>query len=91
MKFLYVAPRYHTNQIPIMEGLKGQGHQVSFFSHYAGKIEDYSCLTPEIIGYSPVFLLVNKLYVHIFHKKMRWQGIGNCASDFLPLSKCIEE
>ncbi|MDE7286708.1 MAG: glycosyltransferase family 4 protein [Lachnospiraceae bacterium] len=74
MRFLYVAPRYHTNQIPIMEGLKRQGHFVAFFSHYAGKIEDYSCITPEIIGYSPVFLVVNTLYVKVFHKKNAMAG-----------------
>ena len=87
MKFLYVAPRYHTNQIPIMEGLKKEGHKVSFFSHYAGKIEDYSCLTPEIIGYSPLFLLVNKLYVHIFHKKNALAGDWKLRFGFPPIIK----
>lgn len=68
MRFLYVAPRYHTNQIPIMKGLKEQGHAVSFFSHYAGKIEDYSCLTPEVIGYSKLFMAIDFLYVKLLHR-----------------------
>lgn len=68
MRFLYVAPRYHTNQIPIMKGLKEQGHTVAFFSHYAGKIEDYSYIKPEIIGYSWLFQLFDFFYVKVLHK-----------------------
>ena len=44
MKFLYVAPRYHTNQMDIMQGLTQLGHEVRFISHYAAIIEDYSCV-----------------------------------------------
>lgn len=68
MRFLYVAPRYHTNQIPIMKGLKERGHTVCFLSHYAGRIEDYSYLTPDVVGYSSVFKAFDYLYVHLLHK-----------------------
>ena len=68
MRFLYVAPRYHTNQIPIMKGLKERGHTVCFLSHYAGKIEDYTYLTSEVVGYSSIFKAVDYLYVHLLHK-----------------------
>lgn len=68
MRFLYVAPRYHTNQIPIMKGLKERGHTVCFLSHYAGKIEDYSYLTPEVVGYSSIFKAIDYLYVHLLHR-----------------------
>ena len=66
MRILYIAPRYHTNQIPIMEGLTEHGHQVCFVSHYAGRIEDYSCITPIIAGYSKVFLIFEKLYMGLW-------------------------
>lgn len=69
MRFLYVAPRYHTNQVPIIKGLKEQGHTVAFFSHYAGRIEDYSYLTPEVIGYSDIFKAIDYLYVNLLHGK----------------------
>jgi len=52
MRFLFVAPRYHTNQVPIIEGLVEQGHEVLFLSHFRGGVEDYSCIEPIIIGYS---------------------------------------
>lgn len=69
MKFLYIAPRYHTNQIPIMKGLVKGGHEVRFLSHYAGKVEDYSIIKPEIVGYSMLFNAWNYLYVNYFGKK----------------------
>lgn len=61
MRFLYIAPRYHTNQIPIMKGLKENGHDVCFISHYAGKIEDYTYVAPVVAGYSRLFLAFEKL------------------------------
>ena len=36
LKILYVAPRYHTNQIPIMKGWNDFGAEVSFLAQYEG-------------------------------------------------------
>lgn len=69
MRFLYIAPRYHTNQAPIMKCLKEAGHEVCFLSHYQGRIEDYSCVQPVIVGYSKIFCLWEKFYVNVLHKK----------------------
>ncbi|MDO4332426.1 MAG: glycosyltransferase family 4 protein [Eubacteriales bacterium] len=63
MRFLYVAPRYHTNQVPIMRGLKREGHEVCFLSQYAGSVEDYSDVTPVVVGYSRIFLFLDACYV----------------------------
>lgn len=56
MKILYVAPRYHTNQIPVMEGWLKNGHQVVFVSQVTNDSEDHSALTPIVLGYSGLFL-----------------------------------
>lgn len=32
MKILFIAPRYHTNQIPIIKGLIDRGHEIQFWS-----------------------------------------------------------
>ena len=69
MRFLYVAPRYHTNQMDIMKGLIEHGHEVCFISHYAAIIEDYSYVTPIVLGYSRLYRLLDYLYVHIIHRK----------------------
>ena len=69
MRFLYVAPRYHTNQTDIMKGLVEHGHEVCFISHYSAIIEDYSYVTPIILGYSRLYNIIDYLYVHVIHRK----------------------
>ncbi len=87
MRFLYVAPRYHTNQIPVMKGLIEHGHSVFFFSHYAGKIEDYSHVVPEIIGYSALFKLINFFHTRVFHRKDPMAADWKLLCGFPPILK----
>lgn len=61
MRVLYVAPRYHNNQIPIMEGWLEDNNQVLFISQIASSGEDYSVLKPRVLGYSKVFDFIFKL------------------------------
>ena len=69
MRVLYVAPRFHTNQIPIMEGWKEHGDAVCFIAHHAGQNEDYSAVRPIVLGYSGWFLLAERLYLFLFRKR----------------------
>ena len=39
MRLLYVAPRFHPNQYPILEGLINMGHQVYFLASKIGETE----------------------------------------------------
>lgn len=55
MKYLYIAPRFHTNQVPIIHGLVKEGHEVKFISQYSGSVEDYSDVVPVVVGYSKLF------------------------------------
>ncbi len=55
MRVLYIAPRYHTNQVPIMKGWIREGHQVMFISQLIGDGEDHRDLKPIALGYSPVY------------------------------------
>ena len=68
MKVVYFAPRYHTNQIPIMRGWLKNGHSVHFVSQYQGKTEDYSVLTPIILGYSKLFHVIDRIIGFIKRK-----------------------
>lgn len=54
-RYLYIAPRYHTNQVPIIRGLIKEGHEVKFIAQYEGSVEDHSDLTPVVLGYSKCF------------------------------------
>ncbi len=87
MKFLYIAPRYHTNQADIMKGLKEQGHEILFISHYAALIEDYSCVTPVVLGYSKLYQLFDFLYVKVIRRKDPEAIVYKIQHGFPPLGK----
>lgn len=55
MRVLYVAPRYHTNQIPIMKGWIENGHEVMFVSQVTNASENHDILNPVVLGYSRLF------------------------------------
>lgn len=87
MKFLYVAPRYHTNQMDIMKGLVEHGHEVCFISHYAALIEDYTYVTPIVLGYSPLYRLIDFLYVKVLHRKDPTAIVFKIQHGFPPMGK----
>ena len=67
MKFLFIAPRYHTNQIGIIRNLMKKKHKVFFNSLYKGRIEDHSLLKPFYLPQSNLskiieFFIKNKIY-----------------------------
>ena len=87
MKFLYIAPRYHTNQMDIMKGLIEHGHEVCFISHYAAAIEDYSYVTPVVLGYSKLYEIVDFLYVKVIHRKDPEAVVFKIRHGFPPVRK----
>lgn len=87
MKFLYVAPRYHTNQMDIMKGLREHGHEVCFISHYAALIEDYSYVTPVVLGYSKLYQIIDYLYVKVLHRKKPEAIVYKIQHGFPPMRK----
>ena len=54
MKFIFLAPRYHTNQIGAFKKLIENGHDVIFYAHTIGKIEDHDLIEPRI--FQPGFI-----------------------------------
>lgn len=46
MKLLFVAPRYHTNQVQLIKKLLEKKHEISFHVACIGHTEDHSLLTP---------------------------------------------
>lgn len=65
MLILYVAPRYHTNQIPIIEGLLKAEYQVRFLARYKGVSENYEALKPDILKST----LITRLQHYIICKR----------------------
>lgn len=62
LRVLYVAPRFHTNQVPIVKGWIEEGSDVCFVSHFARPGENYEFLTPKVLGYSRIFEIVFAFY-----------------------------
>lgn len=62
MNVVYVAPMFHTNQVPIVKGWLDKGHQVFFICQYSGKTENHKYCTPYIFGYSALFKLFLSIY-----------------------------
>ena len=81
MKILYVAPRYHTNQVPIMEGFLKAGDEVTFVSQYRSSTEDYSMLKPVVLGYPAYFRFLLSCYKGM--KKI----MGKTGKEFVIQSK----
>ncbi len=52
LRVMYIAPRLHPNQNPILKGWLEKGDQVCFLSRKEGAIEDHSVLEPIILGIS---------------------------------------
>lgn len=69
MKVIYIAPMFHTNQVPIIKGWLEHGHQVIFVSQYKGKTENHQYCVPYILGYSGLFKAINSLRSSLFRKK----------------------
>lgn len=100
LKILYVAPRFHTNQVPIVKGWLEEGHDVCFVSHFARPGENYEFLMPKVLGYSRVFELIFIFYrilcaikspkgsrereLYEFRLKRSFPPVGSAAA-------CVEE
>ena len=70
MNIIYVAPRYHTNQVPVVEGWLKSGDNVMFLCQYRMQSEDYTALQPVVLGYSTLFTLILKLYRTVCKRKI---------------------
>jgi len=71
MRILYAAPRFHSNQIPVVEGWKANGHEVCFITQMTNASENHQVLKPIVLGYSRLSRLILSL-VHI---------IKNCTTE----------
>ncbi len=62
MRFLLAVSRYHTNLHYQAQTLVDRGHEVEVWSLYRGGSEVYRAVTPIVLGYSPIFRLLNYVF-----------------------------
>ena len=58
MNILFVAPRYHTNQVPIMEYLVKNNHVVHFLAYRKEYTEDHRIIEPQLCHSSILYKLM---------------------------------
>ena len=58
MRFLFTAPRYHTNQHFAVKALRDAGHEVSFLVLGRAQSEVYDAIHPTVLGKSVVMRLI---------------------------------
>jgi glycosyltransferase involved in cell wall biosynthesis len=54
MKILFVAPRFHSNQIDLVEKLLVEGHRVEFWVTFLGNSENYEFISPYLLPESNI-------------------------------------
>lgn len=62
MNIVYIAPMFHTNQVPIVKGWLAHGHQVHFICQYQGKTENHADCVPYVLGYSGLFKVLKAIH-----------------------------
>lgn len=70
-----------------MKGLKEQGHEVCFISHYRAIIEDYSCVEPIVLGYSAIWRFFSFLYTRILGGDVSKAAVAGMKYGFPPIRK----
>lgn len=88
MKVLFVAPRFHTNQIGVIKTLLNNSHEVKFLSNLFGPLEDHSLLTPIILPESKLSMLLRKIFklesVNLKHYFPNFSDLFSFLKDYKP-------
>lgn len=92
MKFLFTAPRFHTNQSAIVKGLTEHGHEVRYFVVYVGATEDHSVIRPLALKPSRTTVREKKAYSRQYNES-EVEGLigGRFIPDFAFFKKAFEE
>ncbi|HBE71755.1 MAG TPA: hypothetical protein DDW52_26730 [Planctomycetaceae bacterium] len=59
-RFLFLAPRFHTNQCELVNLLLEKGHEVRFVALSVGGAEDHTSLVPDVVPLSALGITINK-------------------------------
>ena len=62
MRFVFTAPRYHTNQHFVVKALLDAGHEVSFLALGRGQSEYYEAIQPIVLGEAGVVRLWRRVW-----------------------------
>ena len=84
-KFIFNAPRFHTNQVEIVKELIKNGHDVDFHVTNIGKTENHELINPILFKPSKLSKIINKIIV-----RNDVQNIQNFPSAYTYLQTLIK-
>lgn len=74
MRFVFTAPRFHTNQRHAFKALLDAGHEVTLLALRSESIEVYDVLVPRILGCSRVFDILRRVGSAL--PGLTWSDVG---------------
>ena len=74
MRFLFTAPRFHTNQRYAFKALLDAGHEVTTLTLRRGQSEAYDVLCPRVLGCSRAFDALRRLACIL--PRVSWSDVG---------------
>lgn len=83
-RFLFVAPRFHTNQVPVVRTLTERGHPMRFLARYVGAVESHAALQPDL---APLRATKNRGERLLEQTQRQWPRLGplwRYLNDFRP-------
>ena len=81
MNIVYIAPMFHTNQVPIVKGWLEHNHNVTFICHYKGKTENHEYCSPHVLGYSKLFTFLEFIHGKLQSKSKRLSSYPEAFKD----------
>ena len=74
MRFVFTAPRFHTNQRYAFRALLDAGHEVTVLALRRGRSEAYDVLEPRVLGRSRIFDLLRRMVSAL--PGLTWSDVG---------------
>ncbi|WP_282018057.1 glycosyltransferase family 4 protein [Salegentibacter mishustinae] len=87
MKILFIAPRFHPNQIDLVRKLKEENHEVFFLVLNFGPSEDHRLLKPQAI---PVLKSIGKFNIEPLNNSMNYFKVLPHPSEYFRILKNIK-
>ncbi len=95
LRILFIAPRYHANQINTVRTLLQHGHEVHFHVRTKGFTEDHSLIEPTVFPESSLTILLRRLFGDGGANRKRympspiiyWKGLRQLKPDLVVIRK----
>lgn len=89
LKVMYIAPRLHPNQCPILSGWISDNNKVCFLVQHEGHVEDHSIVAPIILGQSKICNFLPVFFRGISDRDQQHKNHFRSKNTCPPISRLI--